>query len=233
MNKTVVITGGAVGIGKQLVIDFAKKGFNIIFSYFKHENEAKDLKEFIKNNYEVNCDIFKFDIRKEEEIKEFYDFTINKYNMVDILINNIGYASDNYIDDKTKEEFMNVLEINVCGTFLVTKYFYKNVTNCIVNISSLDAVSSYNPISMDYCASKAGVNSLTKNFALEFKNLKVISVMPKWTNTEEVQKMNPEYLKEELKRTNQDSLDDVGYVSNRIIEYIFDDNVISGDILKI
>ena len=159
------------------------------------------------------------------------DIVHEKYDKIDLLINNAAYASDNYIMDKTKEEFMKVLEVNVVGTFLVTKYLYPYLNSgIIVNISSTDAVDTYNRISMDYCASKSGVNSLTKTFAQEFNNIKVIGFMPPWTNTESIKQMNPEYLERELKRINQKKLYEPIEVAENIIKIINDKSVKSGEI---
>ena len=167
----------------------------------------------------------------EEEIKNMRDVIHSKYDKIEILINNAAYASDNYLVDKSKEEFMKVLEVNVVGTFLVTKYLYPYLDGgIIVNISSTDAVDTYSRISMDYCASKAGVNSLTKTFAQEFENIKVIGFMPAWTNTESVKEMNSEYLENELKRIKQNKLYEPKEVAENIIKIINDKRVESGEI---
>ena len=98
----------------------------------------------------------------------------------------------------------------------------------IVNISSKDAVSTYNDISMDYCASKAGLNSLTKTLSLALKNVKVISVMPGWIDTESIREMNPEFL-----RIGQEKLSTVEDVSKQIINIIKDEQIKSGMIIEL
>ncbi len=233
-RKVAVVTGSARGIGKQLIKLLAKDNYDVIITYNNSEKEAFDLRDYVIKKYNVNALAIKCDITNEKQIINMKNTIIEKYNKIDLLINNAAYASDNYIYDKTKEEFMKVLEVNVVGTFLVTKYLYPYLNDgIIVNVSSTDAVNTYNSISMDYCASKAGVNSLTKTFSQEFKNIKVLGVMPRWTNTETVREMNKEYLKAELKRVNQERLYEPDEVADNIIKIINDNSVISGSILEV
>ena len=233
-KKVAVVTGSAKGIGKELIINLASKGLDVIITYNTSEKEALELKNYIVDNYNVNALTIKCDITKEEDIINLKNTILEKYNHIDILINNAALAQDNYIDEKTKEEFMKVLEVNVVGTFLVTKYLYKYMNNgVIVNVSSTDSIDTYSEISMDYSASKAAINNLTKTFALAFKNIKVIGVMPNWTDTESIKQMNQDYLKSELKRIGQDTLEDPKEVSNNIIDLIYDENIKSGDIRRV
>ena len=232
MSKTVLVTGSAKGIGKELIIEYSKLGYNVIINYNNSEKEAKELSDFISNNYNNKVLAIKCDITKEEDIKEMKDIIINEYKNIDILINNAALSIDNYLVDKTKEEFMKVLEVNVVGTFLMTKYFSDIVNEVICNISSTDAVDTYNDISIDYCASKAAINSLTKTLAMALKNIKVIAVMPNWTNTESIKEMNPEFLENELKRTGQKTLSDPNDVAKNIIDVINSD-IKTGSIMKV
>ena len=235
MNKKVaVVTGSAKGIGRELIINFAKNSYDVVITYLTSEKEAYELQNYIVDNYSVDALIIKCDITKEEDIINMKNTILEKYNHIDILVNNAAYAQDNYIDDKTKEEFMKVLEVNVVGTFLVTKYLYKYMDNgVIVNVSSTDSIDTYSEISMDYCASKAAINNLTKTFALAFKNIRVIGVMPNWTNTESIKEMNPEYLESELKRIGQNELEDPKIVANNIIDLINDETIKSGEIRRV
>lgn len=232
-NKTVLITGSAKGIGKALINKFAENGYNVIINYNKSKKKALELGHYIKEKYKVKVLTIKCDITNEEEIINMKNIIIDSYKKIDILINNASLARDNYIFDKTKEEFMKVLETNVVGTFLVTKHLNKYITKAIINISSTDAVNTYNDISMDYAASKAAINSLTKTFSLAFKNIKVISVMPNWTNTEAIKEMNEEFLKNELKRIGQKRLYEPEEVANNIYNVVNDENINSGDIVEV
>ena len=233
-KKVALVTGSAKGIGKELIIKLASIGYDVIITYLTSENEAKKLQKYIVDNYKVNSLTIKCDITSEEDILNMKNIILEKYNHIDILVNNAAYAYDNYIDEKTKEEFMKVLEVNVVGTFLVTKYLYKYMNNgIIVNISSTDADDTYSEISIDYSSSKAAINNLTKTFALSFKNIKVIGVMPNWTNTESIREMNQDYLKKELIRIGQEKLEDPKEVANNIVKLIEDRNIKSGEIRRV
>ena len=233
-KKVAIVTGSAKGIGKALIIALAKENYDVVITYLTSEKEAYELQDYVVDNYNINVLVIKCDITKEEDIINMKNTILEKYNHIDVLINNAAHSQDNYIDEKTKEEFMKVLEVNVVGTFLVTKYLYKYMNNgVIVNVSSTDSVDTYSEISMDYCSSKAAINNLTKTCALAFKNIKVIGVMPNWTNTESIREMNPEYLESELKRIGQEKLEEPIDVANNIIDLINDKDVKSGDIRRV
>ncbi len=229
-----IVTGSSKGIGKELIKGFAKRGIDVIITYNTSEREALLLKKEIEDNYNVKSFIYKCDLSNEEDIKKLKESILKEYKNIDILINNAALSLDNSFDDKTKEEFMKVLEVNVVGTFLITKNLYKYMNKgTIVNISSTDSEDTYNEYNIDYSVSKAGINMLTKEEALIFDNIKVIGVMPNWTNTESVLEMNPEFLKNELKRIGQEKLEDKEEVASRIIDLIFDEKVISGEIRRV
>ncbi len=234
MNKVALITSCAKGIGRQLAIDLAIKGYDIIITYNTSEVMALDLKKYIESNYNIKALVIKCDISNEKDIINMKNEILKFYNHIDLLINNAALSLDNYICDKTKEEFMKVLEVNVVGTFLVTKYLCEYMNNgVIVNISSTDSIDTYSTLNIDYAASKAGVNMLTKVFALSYPNIKVIGAMPNWTDTESIREMNQDYLKSELKRIGQSKLESVKEVSNNIINLIEDNEIYSGQIKEV
>ena len=233
-KKVAVISGASKGIGKQLVIELSKIGYDIFFTYNTSKKEAILLRDNIRKKYNVNVYTQKCDNTNIDDILNLKKSILEKYDHIDLLINNASYSQDNYIDDKSKEEFMKVLEVNVVGTFLFTKYLYKYLDNgIIINISSTDSEDTYNRISMDYCASKAAINSLTKTFAQEFDNIKVIGVMPNWTDTESVKEMNNEYLQNELKRIGQDRLENPNDVAKKILKTAFDKNVKNSEVVRV
>jgi NAD(P)-dependent dehydrogenase (short-subunit alcohol dehydrogenase family) len=128
---------------------------------------------------------------------------------------------------------MKVLEVNLVGTFLVTKYAVNKMDNgTVINLSSLDSTRTFNSLSVDYIASKAGVNTLTKTFSLEYTNIRFITLLLPWIRTSSVLEMNPEYLKEEMNKYNQDRLMDVEEVSNKIIDSINSDTL-TGSIIEV
>lgn len=234
MKKTVLVTGGAKGIGKATVLEFAKQGYNVVINYLTSEKEAFDLKNTVENLYGVSALCIKADISNEDEVKEMINKTISSFGKIDVLINNAAYARDNYYNEKSKEEFLRVLEVNVVGTFLVTKYASNYMNNgTVINISSLDAKDTYSEISMDYCASKAGVNSLSQTFSLAIPNIKFISLMLPWVRTESIEEMYDEYLEKELKRTGQKRLLEKEEVAKKIYDLVNDTSISTGDIISL
>lgn len=234
MNKTVLVTGSAKGIGKAIIIEFAKHGYNVVINYLTSEVEALNLKNTVEKLYGVQALVVKADISKEDEVKNMVDIIVEKFGKIDVLINNANHEqSDTYLE-KSKESFMRTLEVNVVGTFMVTKYASKCMEDgLVINISSLDASDTYNELSIDYCASKAAINSLAQTFSLAIPNLKFISVMLPWVNTESVKEMYSEYLQSELKRTGQSRLIEPEEVSQKIYSYVNDSKIKSGSIEKI
>ncbi len=228
-KKVILVTGGAKGIGKSIITEFSKRGYDVIINYNNSYNLALKLKEEIEKKYKINAHIIKADITNEEDIKNMFNDVIKKYKKINVLVNNAVLECDNYIEEKSKEEFMRVLETNVVGPFLITKIFKDNV-DTIINISSTDSEDTYSDINIDYCASKAALNSLTKTTSLALPNVKIFALLLPWVNTESVREMNPIYLEKELKRTNQKELIEPSIVAQKIYEII--DSVKTGSIIR-
>ena len=230
-KKVILITGAARGIGACIAKIFSENNYDIIINYNKSEKEATKLKKDIEKNNKTTVTLIKADITNEKEILNLFDEATKKYKKIDIIINNAALSLDSYIDEKTKEEFMKVLETNVVGPFLITKIFRNNVSQ-IINISSLDAFNTYNEVSIDYCASKAALNSLTQTTALALPNIKIYSVMLPWVNTESIREMDKSYLESELKRTKQEKLIQPDFVAKKIFELSQNNNIKTGTIIK-
>ena len=153
---------------------------------------------------------------------------------VDVLINNASVSMDNDIMSKSKDEFLRVVEVNLVGTFLVTREVIKKCNvNTIVNISSTDSTSTYSKLNIDYSCSKAGVNILSKTFSLCYPDIKICTIMPNWVNSETVLSMNSDYLEEEMKRIGQKKLIDKEYVARKTYEVVVDKFIKNGDIIRI
>ncbi len=219
-NLNVLVTGASTGLGKTLCDILHSYGADVIGVYNTHKVEAL-------------YDMFKCDISNEIEVKKLFEDVQKRHEKIDVLVNVAALTMDNDIYDKSKEEFMRVLEVNLVGSFLMCKYAsLVPELKVIINISSTDASSTYSVLSMDYASSKAGLENLTKNLAQRFPNLKVCALSPNWINTQSVLDMEPNYLKEELKRINQKELLKKEDVALKIIEMIINDDIRSGEIIK-
>lgn len=204
-EKVAVITGGARGLGAAITEKFAQEGYNVIINYNNSEVKAKKLKNKIENKYPVKATIIKADVSKEEEIISLLEQIKEEYNQIDCLINNAAIAIDTTLEDKTVENFKKIIDINLIGTFITSKHigmFMKEQGfGSIVNVSSTNGIDTYYPYSMDYDASKAGVISLTHNFAIEYApTVRVNCVAPGWINTDMNKDLDEEYIESECKK---------------------------------
>ncbi len=230
MKKNALVTGCAKGIGREIALDLARSGYNIIATYNTSLKEIEELRKKIEY-IGVKFDSYKLDISNEDNINEMCNDIKDKYEKIDVLVNNAALAIDNEFLNKTKEEFIKILEVNLVGPFLLIQKLYNLLTNSkIINIASTDGINTYSKLSMDYSASKAALINLTKSLALEFENAKVYAICPNWVNTEAIREMNPDYLKEELDRIGQKKLIEPKEVSHKLIELIESDEI-SGSII--
>lgn len=203
-EKTVLITGGSRGIGAATAKEFAKQGYNIIINYLRNDSLAQNARQEILSKYNVKVTLIKADISKEKEVQKMISIIGKEYKNIDCLINNAGIAIDTTLEDKTVRNFQKIIDTNLIGPFLMSKYIGKIMLDQgygrIVNISSTNGIDSYYPYSMDYDASKAGLISLTHNFAIQYApNIQVNCVAPGWVNTEMNKELDKEYIAEETK----------------------------------
>lgn len=204
MSKVALVTGGNRGIGKAIIEEFAKSGLDVVINYCHHEDEALELQKYISEKYNVSVMVCKCDISKEEEVEEMINDICDAFGGIDILVNNASICKDNLFLEKRVKDFKRILEVNVIGTYLVSKYVAKvmleNKSGKIINISSTNAIDTFYPESCDYDASKAGIISLTHNMAREFAPyINVNCVCPGWTKTD----MNKDLTLEQIEEYNK------------------------------
>ena len=203
MDKVALITGASKGIGKAIAINLAKEGYIVVINYNTDLGGASNtLKEVSKYSDGI---IIKCDISKEDEVKKMVDEIINKYQKIDVLVNNAGIAIDTLFDDKKIEDFKRVIDVNLIGTFIVSRcvgnYMLENRSGSIINISSTNGIDTYYEYSLDYDASKAGVISLTHNLASHYAPyIRVNAICPGWVNTKMNKELDAEYIKKECRK---------------------------------
>lgn len=186
----VLVTGGARGLGLAISLYYLKMGHSVVVNY----NNSGEMALKLKSEYGDRVSIVKADVSNEDDVKRMFD----ALGKLDVVVNNAGIAKDSDPMEKSAEEFLEVIKVNLLGTFLVSKYAVNHVDKgCIVNISSTNALDTYYPESMDYDASKAGVISLTHNFSLYLKDrdIRVNVVCPDWIDTDMNLEMDEEYKK--------------------------------------
>ena len=187
MNKVALITGSSRGIGKQIAIRLAKEGYNIAINYVNKNEEVDKTIEEIKSQgvevLEAAGDVSNF-----EESKKIVELVIEKFGQIDVLVNNAGITKDTLIMRMQPEDFTKVINVNLVGTFNITKnvvpYMMKKREGRIINISSVVGISG-NAGQCNYAASKAGIIGFTKSLAKELasRNILVNAVAPGFIET--------------------------------------------------
>jgi len=206
MNKVVLITGGAKGIGKAIALELAKNNYDIVINYLTSKEEALQLKEKIINTYGVRCLAIKADVSLEDEVDQMITKIENELQGVDILINNAAIDLSNLFHLKNAEDFRKTLDVNVVGAFNCSYRVYKHMLEKgygrILNISSTNGINTYYPMCIDYDASKAALISMTHNLAFEFAPyIHVNCIAPGFIGTEnELDGYDEEFLKEEQEK---------------------------------
>lgn len=203
MNKVVLVTGGAQGIGKAIVLELAKNHYDVVINYLTSNKAAALLEEEIKKNYDVRVMTVQADVSKEEEVYAMISLIEKKWGGVDILINNAAVDLSNLFHLKTADEFRKTLDVNVVGAFNCSKRVYRHMLDQeygrIINISSTNGINTYYPMCIDYDASKAALISLTHNLAFEYgPYINVNAIAPGFIGTDnELDGYDEEFLKEE------------------------------------
>lgn len=201
-RKCVLVTGSSIGLGSSIIRKYASNNYDVVITYLNHEDEAIKLKNEVTSKYGVNALIVKCDISNEKDIENLKNEILNNYGKLDVLVNNASIAIDTIVDDKTKDNFMRILEVNLVGTFLVSRCFgdimksqgYGN----IINISSTNGIDTYYEYSIDYDASKAGVINLSHNLANYYSpRVRVNTVCPGWIDTPMNKNMDKDFRKSE------------------------------------
>lgn len=206
MNKVVLVTGGAQGIGKAIVLELAKNHYDVVINYLTSNKAATLLEEEIKKNYDVRVMTIQADVSKEEEVDAMISLIEKKWGGVDILINNATVDLSNLFHLKTADEFRKTLDVNVVGAFNCSKRVYRHMLDQeygrIINISSTNGINTYYPMCIDYDASKAALISLTHNLAFEYgPYINVNAIAPGFIGTEnELDGYDEEFLKEEQEK---------------------------------
>lgn len=205
MKKVVLVTGASRGIGRSTILEFAKKGYDVVINYLSSEDKAFELKKEVEEKYSIKALTIKADVSNEEEVKSMVEQIISEFGHIDCLVNNAGIAIDTIFEDKTKENFMKILDTNLIGPFLLSKevgkYMLEQKQGSIINVSSTNGIDTIYPESLDYDASKAGIISLTKNLAHQFAPyIRVNSVAPGWVLTDMNKELDEEFIKKEQEK---------------------------------
>lgn len=201
MKKIVLITGSSSGIGTS-VAELLSKDYEVILHYNKGKDRVNKLKEKITKETNSIPLAVQCDLSKEEEIDKMLEEIYQKYPRIDILINNAGIAIDTTFEDKTKENYKKILDINLIAPFLLSRKIgpkmKDNKYGVIINISSTNALDTPYIESIDYDSSKAGLISVSSNLANYLSPyVRVNTVCPGWIDTKMNQNLDNDFKEKE------------------------------------
>lgn len=236
MNKIAIVTGASRGIGREIAKQLARNQIQVIANYNRSEKEAYELKEELKKE-NISIDIVKADISKREEAKALVQFALEKYNKIDILINNAGISEYKMFTDETDEDWNKIINTNLYSAFVMSQEVIPNMIHhkegCIINISSIWGIVGAS-LEVLYSITKAGMNGMTKALAKELgpSNIRVNAIAPGIIDT----KMNGKFTKEELKEIEEEiPLERIGQAEDvaKCIKWLIEDNYTTGQIISI
>ncbi|WP_297991788.1 3-oxoacyl-[acyl-carrier-protein] reductase [uncultured Clostridium sp.] len=200
-DKNVIITGATRGIGREIALTLAKNGANIAINYRNFNSELEALINEIKS-FGVDVLAIKCDVSVSDDVDNFVKEVKSHFKIIDVLVNNAGITKDGLILRMKEEDFDDVLDVNLKGTFNTTKFvssiMVRQKCGKIINISSVVGISG-NSGQCNYAASKAGVIGFSKSVARELssRNINVNVIAPGYINTDMTKNL-PDKIKEEV-----------------------------------
>lgn len=203
-EKVVLITGATRGIGKQIALTLSKEGYNIALNYRTANDDLEKLKKEIREN-NVKVLAVQGDVSNYEDCEKVVKETITEFGKIDVLVNNAGITKDMLIARMKEEDFKQVIDVNLGGTFNITKnvvsYMMKARYGRIINLSSVVGISG-NAGQSNYAASKAGIIGFTKSLAKELasRNILVNAIAPGFIETSMTEVLKDE-IKEEIAKS--------------------------------
>ncbi len=194
MAKTVVITGGSRGIGKAMVYEFSKAGYNVLLNFNKSEDISNKIAAELQNVKPYGANV-----ADQQSVINMIDYANKVFGSVDVLINNAGISCTGLLQDLSLDEWNNLIAVNLTGNYNLCKAVLPQMiarkSGKIINISSVWGITGAS-MEVAYSASKAGIIGLTKALAKEVgpSNIQVNCIAPGFVMTD----MTSDYSLEEL-----------------------------------
>lgn len=235
-NKVVLVTGGSRGIGASLVKFLATKGYQVILNYNKSEEEAKKIQiELQKQN--IKIDIIKANVANKLEVSKLVKYIIERYNKIDVLINNAGISQEKLFLDLTDDDWEHIMNINLNSVYFCSKevlpYMLKRKEGCIINISSIWGETGAS-CEVAYSTTKAAINGFTKALAKEMgpSNIRINSIAPGIIDTD----MNKNLSQEDITKIKEEiPLNKIGVPEDiaKCAKWLIEDTYTTGQIINI
>jgi len=203
-SKVAMITGASRGIGREIALSFAREGARLALTARKIES-LEPVAEEIRKSGGQDPFCFALDVKDAQKVSEFADKTLDKYERVDILVNNAGVTRDGLLLRMSDEDWDEVLQTNLKGTFLcmraVAKIMMRQRAGRIINMASVIGLIG-NAGQANYAASKAGIIALTKSAAKELgaRNVLINAIAPGFIETDMTQVLSDEVKQAVLKK---------------------------------
>jgi 3-oxoacyl-[acyl-carrier protein] reductase len=237
-KKVVLITGASRGIGKQIALTLAEAGYNIALNCRKETEEVTNIKSKIED-LGVRCEIVTGDVSKFEDCENITKNTIEHFGKIDVLVNNAGITKDMLLLRMKEEDFKNVVDVNLGGTFNMSKnvssYMMKARYGKIINLASVVGISR-NAGQSNYAASKAGIIGFTKSLAKELasRNILVNAIAPGFIETDMTNVLNDKTKESILEQIPLKRVGKAEDVANLVKFLASDDsNYITGQVINI
>ncbi|WP_041082303.1 glucose 1-dehydrogenase [Thermotoga profunda] len=185
-DKVAVITGGGQGIGAAIAESFCANGMKVIIAEL--DEEAGRERESILKEKGFDAIFVRTDVSNEDSVRSMVERTVQIYGRINVLVNNAAISSTKSIFERTFEEWNRVIQVNLTGPYLCSKYcaqqMIKNPGGVIINIASTRAFQS-EPDTEPYSASKGGVVALTHSLAISLARyrIRVVCISPGWIET--------------------------------------------------
>lgn len=237
-DKTAIISGATRGIGRAIAIELAKEGANISFNYLKSIKAAVDLEKEIKK-LGVQVKSFQLNIKDFDLVKLWVEQTQDLFGNIDIVINNAGIIKDKALMLMDLNDWHEVINVNLGGTFNLTKAaiitLLKQKSGNIINITSVSGIKGI-PRQTNYSAAKAGIIGFTKSLAQEVAayNIRVNAVAPGFIETDMLSEIKDEHMEQIIKRIPLGRLGKTGEVA-KVVKFLASEesNYITGQTLII
>lgn len=220
-GQTAIVTGGTRGIGRGISEAFLKSGANVVVTYAGNDQAAEEFKK--ENEQYINqIDIQKFDVSSATQVSEFFTHVSNKYDSIEILVNNSGIRKDSMVAMMEESDWDDVLSVNLKGSFLMSKHIIPLLMGKrygrIINISSIGGSLGISG-QANYAASKAGQIALSKSLSKEVakKGITVNNVCPGFIDTELIDDLGADLVKEYKKQVPMKRFGKVSEVASAVL----------------
>ena len=233
-----LITGGAKRIGREIAINLAKKGYDIVISYNNSEFEAQELKKIITEEFQIKCEIFKCNLEDEKQIFNLFEFAIEKFPYLNLLINNASIFDKSKFLNSSYLDFQRNLNLHLISPMLLSKQFANNVLAKNIGNAQIINMVDKNIVRFDtnyfnYLLSKKFLAEMTKMLSLELApEIRVNAIAPGFI-LNSVNEENPS--EETINLLKKIPLKNKGKVENicQTIDFLLSNKFVTGQILFI